>query len=373
MPRGTFRYLLPHPPEPDKTVVYMPYWRFKGMLFSCLGRETQSRFLDVSHQAIRSSYFPASVGLRSQAMKLKFVTPETQGVFLKPKLSLEEMMGILKNRFSADLPKPILYQAEIGETVSIIYSPFYVTDKIVDSVLKQPVSSRLPDDFDIATFQTEERPTGVSFLPTLCPGCGWDLSGDKDSLSLTCSNCETLWKPSNQGLKKLTSAYEASEEDNLLYLPFWRIKADVSEVALSTYADLVRLANLPVVVQDKWESIGFRFWQPAFKVRPQFYLRVAGAVTVHQNMEKLTPGIPKKARRHQVNLPLTEALESLKLTMAEFMRPKSLVAEILPQIDIQAKSYLLVYLPFVEKHHEYVKTRMNLAVNKNQLALAKNL
>jgi hypothetical protein len=373
MPQGVFKYMLPHSSSNSGDVVYFPYWRFKGMIFSCLGTGTKSKFLDVSQQAISSSYFPVSVGLRSQAMTLKFVTPDSEGIFLRPEISLEDMIGVLKKRFSADLPKPILYQAEIGETISLIYSPFYVKEKIVDAILNQPVSSQLPEDFNLTSFPTDKRPIGVKFLPTLCPECGWDLSGDKDSLSLLCKNCDTLWKPSKQGLKKLTSAFLASDEETLLYLPFWRIKAEVSDISLTSYADFVRLANLPKVIQDGWEKIGFRFWQPAFKVRPQSYLRVAGAVTLNQPTDKLTPGIPTKARLHQVNLPLSEAIESLKLTLADFMRPKNLVIEILEQMDIQAKSFLLVYLPFVEKHHEFVQTRMNLAVNKNQLALAKNL
>ncbi len=343
------------------------------MIFSCLGTKTNSKFLDVSHQAISSPFFPMSLGLRSQAMALNFVTPKSDGVFLAPELSFQDVMTILKKRFDTDRSRPVLYQAEIGETISLIYSPFYIKEKVYDAILNKPVSGILSEAFSLSSLE-DDRPLGsVAFLPTLCPECGWDLSGDKDSLSLLCDNCDRLWKPSMGGLKQLTSAFQPSNSGNNLYLPFWRIKADVSDIELNSYADLARLANLPRVIESEWEKTGFRFWQPAFKVRPQFYLRMANAVTVNQHTTNLSPGIPKKARLHPVNLPLSEALESLKLTVADLIRPKSMAVEVLEKMAITAKSFLLVYLPFVEKHHEYVNSRMNLALNKNQLALAKNL
>ena len=90
-----FRYILPHPARENKEVVYFPYWRFKGMLFSCVSNGVKHRIVDVSHQAIESQHFPVSVGLRSQTMKLRFVSPETEGRFLQTSLPYEEMMRII--------------------------------------------------------------------------------------------------------------------------------------------------------------------------------------------------------------------------------------------------------------------------------------
>ena len=36
----------------------------------------------------------------------------------------------------------------------------------------------------------------LTFLATLCPKCGWTLNGQRDSVVLTCSNCETAWEAS---------------------------------------------------------------------------------------------------------------------------------------------------------------------------------
>ena len=76
--------MLPNAAPKNKNLVFFPYWRFKGMLFSCVESGIKHRFIDASHQAVESGYFPISVGLRSQALKLNFVVPESRGYFLKP-------------------------------------------------------------------------------------------------------------------------------------------------------------------------------------------------------------------------------------------------------------------------------------------------
>ena len=82
MAKDVFHYIFPHSAPAGKDLVYLPYWRFKGMLFACNPQGVNHKFIDVSHQAVESDYIPHSVGLRSQALKLKFVTPETEGRFL---------------------------------------------------------------------------------------------------------------------------------------------------------------------------------------------------------------------------------------------------------------------------------------------------
>ena len=86
-----FRFMLPNNAGTSKDIVLFPYWRFKGMLFACAGNDIRHQFVDVSTQAVGSQSFPVSLGLRSQALKLKFVTPETVGRFLKPTQTLADI------------------------------------------------------------------------------------------------------------------------------------------------------------------------------------------------------------------------------------------------------------------------------------------
>ncbi|MGD9229962.1 MAG: hypothetical protein PVJ20_04030 [Desulfobacterales bacterium] len=370
--KNFFRYMLPNSAPKNKDLLFFPYWRFKGMVFSCVEDGIKHRFIDFSHQAVDSDYFPISVGLRSQALKLNFVTPESKGYFLRPTQTFKNVMSIFTHRFSTSLPNPVFHQSHIGETHSLIYSPYYANEKIFDAILNKPVSPDLPDDFD-ATLLQGGRPDGrINFIPTLCPDCGWDLEGRRDALVLNCKNCNSVWRPTANGFKKLRFAILPASQKNIIYLPFWRIKADVTGITLNSYADLVRIANIPKAIKKIWEDVEFRFWALAFKVRPQVFLRLARNITLAQPREKLVRELPD-TRLHPVTLPIEEAVESLTINLAGFMKPQKDLLPMLRDITITPKSYLLVYIPFIEQHHEVIHPEFHLNINKNQLELASNL
>ncbi len=342
------------------------------MFFSCGADGIQHRFMDASHQAVASRYFPTSVGLRSQALKLRFVTSETKGRFLSPTLSFKQVLHLFEDRCRASLPKPIFHQSHIGETLSLIYSPFYVNEKLYDAVLNRPVSSVLPDSFNPANLPGGAPDWNIQFIPTLCPACGWDLHGEKDTLVLNCTNCNTAWSSNGNGFKPLQFGCLPKQAEHVIYLPFWRIKADISGITLRSYADLVKIANLPKAVQQHWDDVIFRFWSLAFKVRPQVFVGLNRNITLCQPQDQLLAELPD-ARLHPVTLPIEEALESLKIILASFIKPRQSLFPKLEEIIIKPISYILVYIPFAEKHHEYIQTDLHLAINKNQLKLAANL
>lgn len=370
--RRYFRYMFQAAAAEDKDLVFFPYWRFKGMLFSCVVGGIKHRFMDASHQAVQSRHFPVSVGLRSQALKLKFATPETKGYFLKPTHTFADVMQIFNNRLNTSLPKPIFHQAHIGETLSLIYSPFYMDEKLYDAILNKPVALSAADNFDPMDLPGGPPDRGIRFVPTLCPACGWDLHGQRDSLVLNCKNCHTVWRPSRNELKQMSFASILEKKNQVFYLPFWRITAQISGITLDSYADLVKLANLPKAIQKGWDEIKFRFWTLAFKVRPRSFLRLGCNITLSQPQQKLEKELPD-APIHPVTLPVTEAIDSLTINLAFFIKPQKDFFPMLQDVDITPIGYLLVYIPFVEKHHEFVQPDLHLTINKNQLALASNL
>ena len=342
------------------------------MLFSCLTDGIENRYVDMSHQAVKSDLFPISVGLRSQALKLRFATANDNGYYLKPSFPRKQVIDIFTNRLNMGLPEPVLKQDYIGETLSIIYSPFYITDKIHDAVLNKPLNWKIPEGFDGAEFPGGAPDWKINFLPTLCPNCGWDMEGEKDSLALSCKNCNTLWQAGKKGFTPLNFGKIPIGEEDTVYLPFWRIKANISGINLSSYADLVKEANLPKVVQDGWEKIDFRFWVMAFKVRPQKFLQMATHMTLAQPREKITPQLPEK-KMLPVTFPLKEAVNSLKLLLVNFAKPQKPILHRLDEITITPKSYILMYVPFREKQHEFIQPHYQMAIIKNHLALARNL
>jgi hypothetical protein len=188
-----FRYMLPASTPESKDLIYFPYWRFKGMWFAFDGKGVQHKFVDVSRQAVESLLFPASLGLRCQALKLKFVTPETSGRFLQPTQSFAEAAQNFEDRLDKTSAKAILHHVHIGETISLIYAPFFIKNRIYDAVLKVPTAMTMTEDFDIDQLLAESPNWRIHFISTLCPGCGWDLEGKKDSLVLLCKNCVSAW------------------------------------------------------------------------------------------------------------------------------------------------------------------------------------
>lgn len=343
------------------------------MLFSCIPTGIQHKFIDFSYQAVESAYFPTSVGLRSQALKLQFVSPESEGRFLQPVLPVRKAVRIYEKRFfNALMLNSAFHKVFIGETVSLIYSPFYVSNKLYDGILDKPISPILPNNFE-TSLSTEKQPgQHIRFIPALCPDCGWNLNGRAESIVLNCMNCNSMWRSTENGLKKLQFGYIPEKENNNVYLPFWRINAEITGINLQTYTDLVKVANLPRAVQKDWNDIAFNFWALAFKVRPQNFIRIAQQITLKQPQDVLFSKIPH-ADHYPVTLPIEEAAQSLKVSLASFVKPKGIILPKLQNIKIRPKKILLVYIAFQETHHEFIHREFHVSINKNMLALAGNL
>ncbi|MFH1982166.1 MAG: hypothetical protein ABIL58_09985 [Pseudomonadota bacterium] len=378
LPQLFFRYMLPHTAPEDKRLVYVPYWRYKGMLFFATDRGMQERFIDASRLAVDLSCVPASLGVRSQAMTLHFVTPETPGRFITPEKPFTAVSGLFDSIAVPTGGGTIFHQTDIGEAVSLIYAPFYGEKGLHDAVLNRRLGGE--DKAEQLARLPGGAPTWkIRFLPTLCPGCGWDMEGQRDSLALICRNCDSVWRAGSTGLKRTRYASVPDDAPDVLYLPFWRFKAAVSGIPLESYADLVRIANLPRVVQPDWERQPFRFWSLAFKVRPKTFLQLSLQMNLGQpsvptgdDPALQAPKLPK-GNIHPVNLPVSEAVESLKISLASFIRPAKAMLPRLPDITITAERALLIYLPFREGPHEYTNDAVGVTITKQHIALAGNL
>jgi hypothetical protein len=368
LPKGVFRYLLPHAATSEKEIVFFPYWRYRGTRFSCIENEIRHQFVDVTHQAVESLYFPASMGLRAQAMRLAFVSPHTMGRFLAPVLSIQDILVRQEVRFkTAMASRKEYHKSHVGEVLSLIYSPFHIDKQVVDAVLNRPVSGPVPDLFMNTLPKSDSPDWQMQFLSALCPSCGWDLSGERNAIVLTCANCNSAWQPVGGSLKPVPVGFFPDDEADL-FLPFWRIKADVSGIPLSSYADLVHLANLPRVKQPGWDQVEFRFWSLAFKLSPKEFLSLSIRMNLAQPQEELKSGNPPGSI-YPTTLSVTEAVDTLKTSLAGMMKPAETGFAKLPQIHIKALRFVLIYIPFRDGHHEWLQPRFNIAINKNMLSL----
>lgn len=363
--------MIPGKPPEGREILWFPYWHFKGMQFCVLGERMQSRHIDITCQAVGSRFYPFNLGFRTQTQPLNFLLPGLEGQFLKPVLSFQKAMAQIEGRMTGNPGRQAFHQALIGETVSLIYSPFYWEGRLVDALLNEPVAAEKTDS-SVLRLAAHTPGVSIRFVPTLCPACGWDLEGNPDSLALTCRNCKTLWRASGANLKEIPAAFLPDPGQDRVYLPFWRFRTEVRGLDLESFADLAALANLPMVVRPSWKEAAAHFWCPAFKARPENFLKAAVSLTLARPFGGLKRGIPDGAV-YPANLPMTEAAQSLKLILAAFMKPRSRMLECIQETTISPRQVVLVYLPFEKGSHEFIQAKLNLAINRAMLSFAKNL
>lgn len=250
----------------------------------------------------------------------------------------------------------------------LIYYKFY--DALLNSPVPAKSKKNMPKSVPLETIKKLNR----SFLSTLCPHCGWDLYGEKESCILICSNCNSVWKAAPSGFKKVKFEIFQGPKDNIIYVPFWKLQTNIADLHLQTYADLARISNTPKAANKICDDEKLYFWAPAFKVAPNLFLRLSKQLTISPVMGKTTnkPEISEKYF-FPATLPSAEAIESIKVTLSQIVIDKKKICPILPNIKIAVQKYILCYLPFTIRANELIQYNMRFSINKNALKIGKNI
>lgn len=367
-----FRYVLPDK-APNKELIYAPYLRFKGAVYFCKGLTIGHRIVDITHAGLDLNYLPVSLGLRPQAMKMKFIAPNTKGRFLKFSLKAADIITRAGKLPSGTLREQILHKAFIGETMSLIYLPIYVEgNRLFDGILNRPIAT-IPEGRESLDSVMMKNPRWeISFIPTLCPQCGWNLDGERDSIVLTCNNCHTAWEALEGRFARVNYSIVPARDVDSVFLPFWKISSNTNGVDINSFADFIRVTNQPRMINDKWEKENMNFWSPAFKIRPKLFLNLSRQFTISQMRFHEEESISDK-RLYPVTLPRTEAAQALKIILACSTVNKKSVFPYLPDICFTIKDLSLVYLPFTETAHEMVQQDMGISVNKRGIEYGRTL
>ncbi|MBE0555888.1 MAG: hypothetical protein IH628_01540, partial [Proteobacteria bacterium] len=212
--------------------------------------------------------------------------------------------------------------------------------------------------------------TRVRFVPTLCPRCGWDMEGERDSLVLICRNCDTAWACPTDAFGPVEFAVMAAPPGTkaiAAYLPFWRMKPRIEGMAAATYADLIRIANLPKAITPAFTAAPLRFWSPAFKVNPSLYSRWARQMTVLQPVGDGSDRLPG-APLYPATLPLREAAEGIAITLARMITDRRRLYPRLPGLRITLEESRIEYHPFILNGNELIHASLGLALDRTALA-----
>ena len=384
-----FRFYIPPAEGISETIYFIPYWRIKGLsytieekemniehqgpLFShsisstVKGMDISNKYFDINFLCLDSKLLPYSLGLRPQAMKLKFAgNKENEGKFLKISPTLRDTFIKDYQTRAGRIHKAIF----IGETASVIYSPVYcANNRVYDAILKKPLDLQKRDaEVEQALLSAPDEKWRVDFIPLLCPDCGADLPGEKDALIVFCDNCHSAWNPSNKNFTKINFFTWQEKGEDITYLPFWQLKVKVSGFQLETYADLIKVANLPKAPAEVWTNTPFYFYSPAFKLNPALFLRWCRQLTAAPAPKDLTADFPAK-KIHQVTLSVNEALESSLLTLVSLIADKRNLAEVAASLKFTLEDFSLILHPFKISAGELVHTKMDFGMEISALTL----
>ncbi len=369
-----FRYTLPHKTVRDD-IIHVPYLRFRGTVFFCDQESIGHRIVDITQTGIPLRGVPASLGFRPQAMKARFATDKTSGKFFKFTLKAADILMRAAKLSSSSNSGEIIHRAFIGETMSIMYLPVYIEDGgIYDAVLDRPIAELSGTMDDIEKLILKKAPETVSFIPTLCPKCGWTMQGEKDSVALVCRNCDTAWEAGDKkfnNIKTLISSKKA-DKDNV-YLPFWKITARTKGIEINSFADFINATGQPLFVRDEHNSMKMNYWSPAFKIRPKMFLQLSKQFTIMQKNDFETPNPFPSQKLHPVTLPPGEAVQSLKIILASSTIMKKNVIPFLPKIGFKVEEKTLVYIPFRETGYDLINDDLGVSVNRQSLEFGRKL
>ena len=336
-------------------LLYVPYWRFRGMEFSFKGSEPVCRVMDHSCPAVDTIGLPVSLGLRTQTRPLKFIRKGIEGSFTAPKIPKKE--GIRK--MSGDDGE----RTYIGEILSLIFMPFYQDrDRIVDGLSGQALDMKASDL--VADKKSPGHP--LSFTPCLCPDCGWDLLGRTSSLVLSCKNCTSFWLIREKKLNRISAVFSDTGPDMELLMPFWRIQVGFASATWSTHADLMRLANVPKVITEEQEKQPLCFYIPAFKIAPKLFLRLAKQIT----LSEIKPGQGEKiptAEIHPVDLSLDEGVQAVLPVLTAMVVRKKEILDALKKEKLTLTSFSLAYFSFQASGNDYVQDETGIGLPKTAL------
>lgn len=367
VPSDIFRYVLPSRAPEGKELIYFPYWRFKGVLFMCVPNTVVSEVVDEILQAELSDLMPFNLGYKTQYLKLEAAGAHIKGRIFPPGIPFAEAVDYFKEQFET------YYHSEFIGLVELIFAPFYIHDNTVyDGITNKRVDEFWEEIIELDDALLSELPpvesmkTNIKALSTLCPSCGWDMDSAPDSYLIACNNCGAFWKPRWKGFKRLGVAYLPGTGKNTVYLPFWRIRAEINGVDLDSYGDLVKIANLIKVVKADEAQAAFCFWIPAFRIGSHLFLQIAKHVTLCQPKGTLVKKLPDEPV-YPVNLPMEEALRILKTVLADFIGFPEINFPKLGHIRIKPRRLALIFLSFETIGNELINHAYRVNVNRQTL------
>ena len=144
-------------------------------------------------------------------------------------------------------------------------------------------------------------------------------------------------------------------------------------LGINTLADVMRIAQLPLVKKCDGEDKALPFWPPAFKVvRPREFPRLASQMTALPHDAEPAANISPKTL-YPVTLPRKEAAQSLKVVLANIVTDTKEFFPLLPRTNFSMTKYTRIYLPFKALGLDMIQEETGICINKNVLKYGRHL
>lgn len=356
-------------------LVFAPYWRFKGIVYTLNDLEVTHRIVDVTTRAASFESLPYTLGVRPQTLKLKLSIAQPPSRSFAMSLDQKQFLKQLRTgeRGQDGSPSSMYsYKAAVGDVVNLLFAPTLLKGGAYhDPYTGRPLSGGPSPEREPELIETEAFNT-VRFQPTVCPDCGWDMEGEADSHVLVCRNCQSIWEAVGRGFHRLDPYCVHSAEPADVWVPFWRIEMTTAGFDLANYEDFVRLTNIPKVIRPTMASQPFAFWIPAFKIQPRLFLRLSGALTVAQpSCEALK--LPEGYSLYPCTLPAVEGFRSVPVVLGAIAPAKR---ELLPKIrngKFAFQGKRLVWVPFKIKGSECIQPQLEFSLPRDSLRWGRTL
>jgi hypothetical protein len=221
------------------------------------------------------------------------------------------------------------------------------------------------------TADEDIRDWNLAFIPSMCPMCGWDLLGERESIILLCTQCNSAWTPSGRGFQEFTVGVVQGNKGEV-YLPFWRFTTFVDGLKVQPLAYCSPPAIRSAGPEENRTTDGIVVWAPAFKIHPELFLKLSKRMLAYQPREPVEEHLPDSSL-YPVTIPSAEASECIRIILAAGAYLDRRVTPDLNQVEVTIAESNLIYLPFTQTGNELVQSALRLSVHRNALQSGKNL
>lgn len=369
----TAYYLTPANDDPE--TLFIPYRRNRGIGFAGTEAGVTGSVIDRTTLACPLPFLPRSLGVRPQAMRLRFFRKEQEGRSVLPSVAADDRMtasrqAVVPGRPEENIPESISIWRYLGETESYVYSPLKVLGRDVYDGVTMDLLGRTgtANPFEATPFHTPSN--HVAFIPALCPNCGGDLSGEKESVALPCPNCGVLWEASGSRLtERPFLRIPAPDGQQAWFLPFWRVRARAEGVGLPLFIDPLKDnphnygSRRPILFPH------FFFWIPAFTINPSLFLRLCDRATVWQPTDDLVADQERNDDHwvYPVTLPAAEAERLLLVVLSLIIAERQRTLRRLVGTTVEPTERTLVFVPFLKAGSEVIHSGMHVSLQLNAL------